>query len=78
MNSWVVRSAMIALVAGLVAMGLPGVREWRASHTWTPLSAPDSGSLMVAAVVVIAMVRVFLTLDRRARSRSADVDSGPG
>jgi uncharacterized membrane protein len=76
MNSWVVRSAMIALVAGLVAMTLPGVREWRASRNWTLLSAPDSGSLMVAVVVAIAMVRVFFTLDRRARSRSADADHG--
>jgi hypothetical protein len=76
MNNWAVRAGMIALVAGLVAVVLPGIRESRVSGNFAPFSTPDRGSLMVAAVVAIALVRVFLTLDRRAKRRSADVEHG--
>jgi hypothetical protein len=38
---------------------------------WSPLRAPDRGSLVVAAIVALAMARLFVTLDRRAKSRVA-------
>jgi phosphoribosylcarboxyaminoimidazole (NCAIR) mutase len=72
MKNWLTRFVVIIAVAGLVAAVLPGIKQRMADEP-TPsgsiglLQVPDRGSLLVGAVVAIALLRVFVTIDRRAR-----------
>jgi hypothetical protein len=45
--------------------------ESRPSRPIALFRAPDGGSLMVAAFVALAILRLFVTLDRRSRARRA-------
>jgi hypothetical protein len=71
MRTWFGRGVLILAVASLVATLLPGIRQRRApadGHVRL-FQPPDSGSVLIALAVAVALTRVFTTLDRRKRPR---------